>query len=67
MDDPSGPESKPRRPVDKVAVGLGTALVVLVAAALYFTPNFVDGERQREMRAWQIRLAIVAEDRKSVV
>ncbi len=67
MDDPAGPESKPRRPVDKVAVGLGTALVVLVAAALYFTPNFVDGERQREMRAWQIRLAIVADSRAAAV
>jgi len=67
MDDPAGPESKPRRPVDKAAVGLGVALVVLVAAALYFTPKFVDDERQREMRAWQIRLGIVADSRAAAV
>ncbi len=67
MDDPAGPESKPRRPVDRVAVGLGIALVVLVAAALYFTPKFVDDMRQREMRAWQIRLGIVADSRATAV
>lgn len=67
MDDPAGPESKPRRPVDRVTLGLGIALVALVAAALYFTPKFVDAERQREMRAWQIRLGIVADSRAAAV
>ena len=67
MDDPAGPESKRRRPVDKVAVGLGIALLALVAAALFFTPKFVDGESQREMRAWQIRLGIVADSRAAAV
>ena len=67
MDDPAGLESKPRRPVDKVAMGLGITLVALVAAALYFTPKFVDDGRQREMRAWQIRLGIVADSRAAAV
>ncbi len=67
MDNPAGPESKPRRPVDMVAVGLGIVLVALVAAALYFTPKFVDDERQRDMRAWQIRLGIVADSRAAAV
>ena len=55
MDDPAGLESKPRRPVDKVAMGLGITLVALVAAALYFTPKFVDDGRPREFRAWPPR------------
>ena len=67
MVEPAGPESKPRRPVDKVAVGLGIALVALVAAALYFTPKFVDDERQRDKQAWQIRLGIVADSRAAAV
>lgn len=67
MDDPAGPESKPRRPVDRATVGLGITLLALVAAALYFTPKFVDDERQREMRAWQIRLGIVADSRAAAV
>lgn len=67
MDDPAGPESKPRRPVDRVAVSLAIALVALVVAALYFTPKFIDDERQREMRAWQIRLGIIADSRAAAV
>ncbi|MCH7692994.1 MAG: PAS domain-containing protein [Proteobacteria bacterium] len=67
MDDPAGPESKPRRPVDRVAVSLAIALVALVVAALYFTPKFIDDERQREMRAWQIRLGIIADSRVAAV
>ena len=67
MDDPAGPESNPRRPVDRVAVGLAIALVTLVVAALYFTPKFIDDERQREMRAWQIRLGIIADSRAAAV
>ena len=48
---------------------LATALLLgaLVAAALVLVFQFVDVERAREMRAWQTRLAIVADSRTAAI
>ncbi len=38
-------------------------LVLLAGAGVYFTFRFVEDERQRELKQWQIRLGIVADSR----
>ena len=53
--------------INKIALIVGTALLCVAAAALYFAISFVDAERQRALQEWQIRLGIVADSRAAAV
>ncbi|MGQ0664357.1 MAG: HD-GYP domain-containing protein [Pseudomonadota bacterium] len=58
--------TRDRRLTAKVtAGGLALALLAVLAAALVF--RFVEGERQRDLRAWQVRLGLVADGRTAAV
>ncbi len=48
-----------------LAIGLGLALAVIVGVVLVL--RFTAAERQRDLRAWQIRLGIVADSRAAAV
>lgn len=42
-------------------------LVAAAAVALYFVFDFAERERQRDLRTWQTRLAIIADSRAAAV
>ncbi|MFN3076329.1 MAG: HD domain-containing phosphohydrolase [Alphaproteobacteria bacterium] len=42
-------------------------LVALMAVAFYFAINFVNGERQRDLDSWQVRMGIVADSRTAAI
>ncbi len=56
-----------KRPVN-VFVGVGlVVMLAAIAASVFFTFRFVEGERARVVQAWQIRLGIVADSRVAAV
>lgn len=48
----------------RIAFGLGAVLLLCSAIAVF---SFLQGEKERDMNQWQIRLGIVADSRKSAV
>ena len=67
MANESGPEEKTPRRVNKMALGIGIAMLAVIAAAVYFTFYFVEQERERALQEWQVRLGIVADSRAADV
>lgn len=49
--------------VNKTALIIGAVMAVVAAAGIYFTFNFVGQEKERDLKAWQIRLGIVSDSR----
>jgi PAS domain S-box-containing protein len=45
----------------------GIALVIVTVIGVALVLNFVDGERERDLRAWQVRSGIVADSRFAAV
>jgi len=62
-----GSEIKAKRRVSRTAMAIGAAMSVAVGLAIYGTFYFVEGEKQREVQAWQVRLGIVADSRVEAV
>ncbi len=60
-------EKKAKRQVSRTAMAIGSAMVVAVVLAVAGTFYFIEGERQREVQAWQVRLGIVADSRSAAV
>ena len=60
-------EIKAKRRVSRTAMAIGAAMVVAVGLAVFGTFYFIEGERQREVQAWQVRLGIVADGRTAAV
>ena len=60
-------EIKAKRRVSRTAMAIGAAMVVAVGLAVFGTFYFIEGERQREVQAWQVRLGIVADGRAAAV
>lgn len=60
-------EAKVKRPVNKIAVAIIIGLIVVIAGSVFFAFKFVEDERERNLRAWQIRLGIVADSRAAAV
>ena len=58
---------KAKRRVNRTALAIGAAMVVAVGLAVFGTFYFIEGERQREVQAWQVRLGIVADGRAAAV
>jgi HD-GYP domain-containing protein (c-di-GMP phosphodiesterase class II) len=67
MAETEAPEAKTPRKVNKVALGIGAAMLVVIVSAVYFTFYFVEQERQRALLEWQVRLGIVADSRAAAV
>jgi len=67
MADKIGPQEETPRRVNKVALGIGLAMLTVAAAGVYFTFYFVDQERERALQEWQVRLGIVADSRAAAV
>jgi PAS domain S-box-containing protein len=57
----------PAARVSRVVAGAVVILAAVVAAGVFFAFRFVEGERQRDLQAWQIRLGIVADSRAAAV
>jgi PAS domain S-box-containing protein len=53
--------------VDRALVVGALVLVLLTALAIVSVLRFAEGERERELRAWQVRLGIVADSRFAAV
>lgn len=60
-------EIKAKRRVNRIAMAIGTGMAVAVGLAVFGTFYFIEGERQREVQAWQVRLGIVADSRVAAV
>lgn len=60
-------EIKAKRRVSRTAMAIGAAMVVAVGLAVFGTFYFIEGERQREVQAWQVRLGIVADSRAAAI
>ena len=60
-------EKKAKRKVSMTALAIGGAMAVAVALAVFGSFYFIEGERQREVQAWQVRLGIVADSRSAAV
>ncbi|MDA1091220.1 MAG: hypothetical protein O3A85_13020 [Proteobacteria bacterium] len=58
---------KAKRQVNKTALGIGIGMAVAVGLAIFGSFYFIEGERQREVQAWQVRLGIVADSRTQAV
>ena len=58
---------KAKRKVNKTALGIGAGMAVAVGLAIFGSFYFIEGERQREVQAWQVRLGIVADGRTQAV
>ncbi len=61
-DQDAGEETAQGR-VNKTALIIGIVMAAVAAAGIYFTFNFVGQERERDLKAWQIRLGIVSDSR----
>ena len=69
-DEPKGqpPGDEPvARPINFKVIGAGALFVAIMAGAVFFSFGFVEGERARQLQAWQIRLSIVADSRAAAV
>ena len=53
----------PRSKVNMVVAGGILGLLVLIAAAIFFSFRFVESERARALQEWQTKLGIVADSR----
>ena len=60
-------EKKAKRKVNMVALAICGAMAVAVGLAVFGSFYFIEGERQREVQAWQVRLGIVADSRAAAV
>ncbi len=68
--DPAGgmfDSATPRRGFDPKIVFPAVILIVLGLVGAWAIDRFVDGERQRELTQWQVRLGIVADSRAAEV
>ncbi len=65
QDEDSGKKAKRR--VNMTAMAIVAAMAVAVGGAVFGTFWFIEGERQREIQAWQVRLGIVADGRTASV
>jgi HD-GYP domain-containing protein (c-di-GMP phosphodiesterase class II) len=61
--DQEAQEETPRRKVNIVVATAACVLVLIIAAGVFFSFRFVEGERLRALNEWQIRLGIVADSR----
>lgn len=60
-------ELKAKRRVNRTVLAITAAMVVAVGLAVFGSYYYVEGERQREVQAWQVRLGIVADSRAAAV
>ena len=60
-------EGKPPRKINWIVVGAGVGLAAFAVAAVFFAFRFVEDQRARETRVWQVRLGIVADSRAAAV
>ena len=65
--DDEGDGDVPRRKVNIMVAGGIVGLLVIIAAAVFFSFRFVESERTRVLQEWQIRLGIVADSRAADV
>jgi PAS domain S-box-containing protein len=63
----SGPPRKVKRAVNKTVLAAAIVLTAVAAVGVFAVFRFIDGERLREMQAWQVRLGIVADSRAADV
>ena len=57
----------PSARIGRAGIAIGLALVLAVIVGTVLVLHFTAGERQRDLRAWQIRLGIVADSRAAAV
>ncbi|MGH6661001.1 MAG: hypothetical protein ACREB6_05655, partial [Rhodospirillales bacterium] len=60
-------ELKAKRRVNRMVLAIAAAMVAAVGLAVFGSFYYVEGERQREVQAWQVRLGIVADSRVAAV
>ncbi len=60
-------EKKVKRRVSMTALAIVGAMTVAVGVAVAGSFYFIEGERQRETQAWQVRLGIVADSRSQAI
>jgi len=60
-------EQKAKRRVNRTVLAIAAAMVTAVGLAVFGSFMYVEGERQREVQAWQVRLGIVADSRAAAV
>lgn len=60
-------ELRAKRRVNRTVLLIGLAMVVAVGLAVFGTFYYIEGERQRDVQAWQVRLGIVADGRAAAV
>ena len=58
---------KAKRRVNMTAMAIIAVMAVAVGGSVFGTFWFIEGERQREIQAWQVRLGIVADGRAAAV
>ena len=51
------------RRTKNIIIAAGVALAAVVAIGIWAVFAFIEGERQRDLQQWQIRLGIVADSR----
>ncbi|MBM3505884.1 MAG: CHASE2 domain-containing protein, partial [Alphaproteobacteria bacterium] len=61
------PKDDVPRGINKTVVAAGVLLLIAAVVGVYFVFQFIASERDREMRAWQIRLGIVADSRAAAI
>ena len=67
MNTPGNSEEKTPRRINWVAVGIGVGMAAVMAAGVFFSFQFVEDERNRNLQVWQNRLGIVADSRAASV
>ena len=67
MSEVANSEEKTPRRINWVAVGIGVVMLAVMAAGVFFSFQFVEGERNRNLQVWQNRLGIVADSRAASV
>ncbi|MBI1985898.1 MAG: PAS domain-containing protein, partial [Rhodospirillales bacterium] len=60
-------ELKAKRRVNRTVLAIATAMLAAVGLAVFGSFYYVEGERQREVQAWQVRLGIVADSRAAAI
>ena len=60
-------EVRAKRRVNRTVLAIAVSMVVAVGLAVFGSFHYVEGERQREVQAWQVRLGIVADSRAAAV
>jgi len=67
MSEVANSEEKTPRRINWVAVGIGVVMLAVMVAGVFFSFQFVEGERNRNLQVWQNRLGIVADSRAASV